>query len=61
MKFIMASESKWANSACSKQPDLGTFVADDFQGTSTTGRRYPKADAIADDPVKQSRNCQLGE
>src|SRR5262249_54767604 len=50
VKFIIASEAKWANAACSKQPDLHVFIADDYQGTSTTGDRYPKADAIADDP-----------
>jgi len=58
---MITSEAKWANSECSKQPDLHVFIADDYQGTSTTGRRYPKADAIADDPKKQSRDCQLGD
>jgi len=60
VKFIIVSEAKWANAACSAQPDLHVFIADDYQGTSTTGRRYPKADAIADDPNK-SRDCQLGD
>jgi len=61
VKFMIASEAKWANAACSKQPDLHVFIADDYQGTSTTGSRYPKADAIADDPVKKSHDCQLGD
>lgn len=61
VKFMIGSEAKWANAACSTQPDLHVFIADDYQGTSTTGRRYPKADAIADESVKQSRNCQLGD
>ena len=61
VKFMVASESKWANSACSEQRDLHVFIADDYQGTSTTGQRYPKAEAIADDPKKQARDCQLGE
>jgi hypothetical protein len=61
VKFMIASEAKWAKAACSKQPDLHVFIADDYQGTSTTGSRYPKADAIADDPNKQSRDCQLGD
>jgi hypothetical protein len=60
VKFMIASEAKWANSACSSQPDLKVFIADDYQGTSTTGSRYPKADAIADEP-KKSRDCQLGD
>ena len=61
VKFMIAAEAKWANGACSPQPDLGVIIADDYQGTSTTGRRYPKADAISDDPNKMSRDCQLGD
>ena len=61
VKFMIASEAKWANAACSAQPDLHVFIADDYQGTSTTGSRYPKADAIAEDPNKQARDCQLGD
>lgn len=61
VKFMIASEAKWAKSACSAQPDLRAVIADDYQGTSTDGHRYPKADAIADDPDPQSRDCQLGD
>src|SRR5262245_12013093 len=61
VKLMIADEAKWANSACSAQPDLHVFIADDYQGTSTTGSRYPKADAIEDDPHKTSRDCQLGD
>lgn len=61
VRYIVASEAKWASAACSPQSDLGSFVADDYQGTSTTGRRYPKADAIADEPNRQSRDCRLGD
>ena len=61
VKFMIVSEAKWANSACSAQPDLQTFIADDYQGTATNGKRYPKADAIANDPNPQSRDCQLGD
>jgi hypothetical protein len=61
VKFMIASEAKWAKAACSRQLDLHVFIADDYQGTSTTGSRYPKADAIADDPSKRSRDCQLGD
>ena len=42
VKFMIASEGKWANAACSTQSDLQVFIADDYQGTSTTGSRYPK-------------------
>ena len=44
---MIAAEAKWANSACSPQPDLKDVIADDFQGTSPSGRRYDKAKAIA--------------
>jgi hypothetical protein len=59
--FMIASEAKWANSACSAQPDLKEIIADDYQGTSTDGKRYPKADAIENDPNPQSHDCQLGD
>ena len=61
VKLIIAAEAKWANSACSPQPDLKDVIADDFQGTSPSGRRYDKAKAIATDTKSVSRDCQLGE
>jgi hypothetical protein len=61
VKLITAVEAKWANSACSPQPDLKDFFADDFQGTSPTGRRYGKEEAITTDTKSLSRDCQLGE
>jgi hypothetical protein len=61
VKFMIAAEAKWANSACSPQPDLKDVIADDFQGTSPSGRRYDKAKAIATDTKSVSRDCQLGE
>jgi hypothetical protein len=61
VKFIIAAEAKWANSACSPQPDLKDVIADDFQGTSPSGRRYGKKDAITSDTKALERDCQLGE
>ena len=61
VKFIIAAEAKWANSACSPQPDLKNVIADDFQGTSPSGRRYGKDEAITTDTKSLSRDCQLGE
>jgi hypothetical protein len=55
------AEAKWANSACSPQPDIKDVIADDFQGTSPSGRRYGKNDAITTDTKSLSRDCQLGE
>jgi hypothetical protein len=59
--FIIAVEAKWASSACSPQPDLKAVIADDFQGTSPTGRRYGKDEAITTDTKALARDCQLGE
>ena len=61
VKFMIAAERKWANSACSPQPDLKDFFADDLQGTSPKGRRYGKEEAITTDTKSLSRDCQLGE
>ena len=61
VKFIIGAEGKWANSACSPQPDLKDVIADDFQGTSPSGRRYGKDEAITTDTKSLSRDCQLGE
>jgi hypothetical protein len=61
VKFIIASEAKWASSACNPQPDLKDIIADDFQGTSPSGRRYGKDKAITTDTKSLSRDCQLGE
>ena len=61
VKFMIAAEAKWANSACSPQPDLKEVIADDFQGTSPSGRRYDKAKAITSDTKALERDCLLGE
>jgi len=61
VKFIIAFEAKWASSACSPQPDLKDTIADDFQATSTKGKRYGKDEAIAAETKFLSRDCQLGE
>ena len=61
VKFIRAAEGKWASSSCSPQPDLKDVIADDFQGTSTKGHRYGKAEAITTDTKSLARDCQLGE
>jgi hypothetical protein len=61
VQLIIAAERKWATSACSPQPDLKDVIADDFQGTSPSGRRYGKDQAITSDAKSLSRDCQLGE
>lgn len=61
VKFITAAEAKWASSACSAQPDLKDIIADDFQATSTKGKRYGKEEAVTTETKFMSRDCQLGE
>ena len=61
VKFMIAAEAKWANSACTPQPDLKDVIADDFQGTSPSGRRYGRNEAITADTKSLSRDCELGE
>ena len=61
VKLIIAAETKWASSACSPQPDLKDVIADDFQGTSPSGRRYGKNEAITTDTKSLERDCQLGQ
>jgi hypothetical protein len=61
VKFMTAAEAKWASSACSRQPDLKDIIADDFQGTSTKGKRYGKEDVVTTEAKFMSRDCQLGE
>ena len=60
VKFIIAVEAKWASSACSPQPDLKAVIADDFQGTSPTGRRYGKDEAITTDTKSLARRLPTG-
>ncbi|MFZ0915837.1 MAG: nuclear transport factor 2 family protein [Candidatus Udaeobacter sp.] len=61
VKFIIAIEAKWASSSCNPEPGLKAVIADDFQGTSTDGHRYDKAEAIATDPKAVARDCKLGD
>src|SRR3954468_20142544 len=61
VKFIIETEGKWAASECSPHPDIKDVFADEFQGTTTTGERYGKEDALTNDEKSPSRDCQLGE
>ena len=63
VKFMIASADKWSDAQCSPQEGLQDIIADDFQGTFTSGQRFGKIEAITTDPVKASlsRDCQLGE
>jgi len=63
VRFMIAAAAKWSEAQCSPQAGLQDFIADDFQGTFTSGQRFGKAEAVTTDPAKArlSRDCQLGE
>ncbi len=63
VRFMIAAAAKWSDAQCSPQVGLEDFIADDFQGTFTSGQRYGKAEAVTTDTTlaRLSRDCQLGE
>ncbi len=60
VKLIKASEKMWLDGDCSPQPGLKDVFADDFQGTSPSGERYGKKDAMAT-PNPPATDCRLGD
>jgi hypothetical protein len=63
VKFMIAAAAKWSDAQCSPQRGLEEIIADDFQGTFTSGQRFGKAEAVVTDSekAKLSRDCQIGE
>ena len=60
VKLIEASEKMWLDADCSPQPGLKDVFADDFQGTSPSGERYGKKDAMATSK-SPATDCRLGD
>ena len=60
-KDIVDSERQWAEDACTHKKITEKLLADDFQGTSPDGKRYTKADELADtsDSTQTARDCRL--
>jgi hypothetical protein len=60
---IISWERQWAEEACTYKGIPQTILADDFQGTSTDGKRYSKAEELeSNKPSKvQARNCRLND
>jgi hypothetical protein len=60
-KFMVDSERQWAEAACDHNRITEKILAEDFQGTSPTGQRYPKAEEVADtaDVSKTAQACRL--
>ena len=53
-------ERKWAEGVCVNNGVVDGLLADDFQGTSTRGARFTKADELRDEKaVRTARDCGL--
>src|SRR6201987_2605155 len=61
-KYIIEMERKWAEGVCSDNGVVAGLLADDFQGTSTTGVRFTKADELKDEKsARTAHDCGLDE
>jgi hypothetical protein len=59
-KFMIDMERKWAEGVCENNGVIFGLLADDFQGTSTQGERYTKADELRDEKGPHSaHDCAL--
>jgi hypothetical protein len=61
-KFMIDMERKWAEGVCTNNGVVSELLADDFQGTSTRGERYNKADELRDEKGPHSAHgCALDD
>ncbi|HEY3973156.1 MAG TPA: nuclear transport factor 2 family protein [Candidatus Sulfotelmatobacter sp.] len=61
-KYIIEMERKWAEGVCVNNGVVAGLLADDFQGTSTTGARFTKADELKDEKSNHTaHDCGLDE
>jgi Domain of unknown function (DUF4440) len=61
-KFMVDMERKWAEGVCTNNGVVSELLADDFQGTSTGGERYAKADELRDEKGPHSaRGCGIDD
>jgi Domain of unknown function (DUF4440) len=61
-RFIIDMERKWAEGVCVNNGVVAELLADDFQGTSTRGERYTKADELRDERGPRSaHDCGLDD
>jgi Domain of unknown function (DUF4440) len=60
--FMIDMERKWAEGVCTNNGVISELLADDFQGTSTGGERYNKADELRDEKGPHSAHgCALDD
>lgn len=61
-KYIIDQERKWAEGVCVDNGVVAGLLADDFQGTSTKGARFTKADELKDEKsARTAHDCGLDE
>jgi len=61
-KYIIDMERKWAEGVCADNGVVAKLLADDFQGTSTDGARFTKADELKDEKSQRTaHDCGLDE
>jgi hypothetical protein len=61
-KYIVEMERKWAEGVCVDNGVVAGLLADDFQGTSTAGARFTKADELKDEKsVRTAHGCGLDD
>ena len=60
--YIIEMERKWAEGVCVDNGVVNALLADDFQGTSTNGARFTKADELKDEKgARTAHDCGLYE
>src|ERR1700691_6194787 len=61
-KYMIDIERKWAEGVCVDNGVVAGLLADDFQGTSTQGARFTKADELRDEKGPRiAHHCGLDE
>ena len=61
-KYMIEMERKWAEGVCVDNGVVSGLLADDFQGTSTSGVRFTKADELKDEKsARSAHDCGLDE
>jgi len=60
--YIVDMERKWAEGVCVDNGVIAGLLAEDFQGTSTAGERFTKADELRDEKsARTSHDCGLDD
>lgn len=61
-QYIIGQERKWAEGVCVNNGVVAGLLADDFEGTSTQGARFTKADELRDEKgPRTAHDCGLDE